>query len=122
MKIERITYQENFAHPVFGTYLPKKIGIDILINEGDRIEDCLDLAKRTVREWHRKSFGEPIPAQMGELPVIQVDRSFLKEEQLIGDIYTCEDPKVLKDSYEMIVRNKKNLQAAYDQQMKKLTS
>lgn len=66
MKVERISYQKIFP---LAMYINEKIGVDILINEGDDPMVALAEAKKMVHEFHEKT-NDPLPEVVtGEHPI-----------------------------------------------------
>jgi hypothetical protein len=69
MKIERVSYQKIFP---LGQYINEKIGVDILVNDGDDPMELLKKASEMVHEFHSKneqSFPVDTP-----VPVMQLQR------------------------------------------------
>jgi hypothetical protein len=52
MKIERVSYQKIFP---LGQYINEKIGVDILVNDGDDPMELLKKASEMVHEFHSKN-------------------------------------------------------------------
>ena len=57
MRFSEISYEENILHPIYGTYLPKTIGVKVILNEG---EDEME-AQRKAREFVAKTAAEIYP-------------------------------------------------------------
>lgn len=52
MKIDKISFVKTFAT---GPYLNDKVGIEISLDEGDDSGTALDIAKKTVEQWHQSA-------------------------------------------------------------------
>lgn len=109
MKDERIRYDESFPHPILGTYSPRKVGMDILLNDGDSPEEALDRARKTVREWILKkdeeSLHDVMPTSISGLPIIQreknsndFDREYEKDKHVIESLPYKEDAELFLKS------------------------
>lgn len=51
MRFSEISYEENVLHPVYGTYLPKRIGAKIIINEGEDEMEAYRKAKAVIDKF-----------------------------------------------------------------------
>lgn len=119
MKLDKIFYQRNFP---IGQFLFETIGLGATIDEGDNQEQCLDELKRQVIEYHEKNMPVIDDTQTG-MYVKQISEPTAKlsaKEQIINDIGTCSEIKVL-ESYRLIAKSDIQVQQAYDNQLKKLT-
>jgi hypothetical protein len=89
MRIERINYQKVFRLQEF---VNERIGVEVVINEGDSVEEALRIARELVEEDHKRANPHlytnlpTIDAPHPQEPVIQ-----LKDEEPVVD-----DPE-LKD-------------------------
>lgn len=119
MKPITVTYQKAFW---IGSFLQHKIEIGYQLEEGQSVEQALDMAKKTVDEWNlaNNSFS-PVDSssQVNDIK-IEKDHTGNRVAALISDIYSCKELKVL-ESYRIMAKSSPELQAAYDQQFKKLS-
>ena len=71
-KMERVSYQKIFP---LGQYINEKIGVDILVNDGEDPMQLLEQARLMVHEFHEKNNGHPdtVPGDH-PIPVVQIDR------------------------------------------------
>jgi len=118
MQINQVSYQKTFN---LGNYSSERIGVEILLNEGEDAKEALNTAKALVEEYHKQTNDFPMPFHTvtnvdQPLPEIQVDRGPTLEQQ----IRSCTELKVLK-IYESMVKKDPVLQEAYNQTMKSLT-
>lgn len=112
MIIRKAAYTKTYPIANLGVW--EKIYIEADINEGEDVRQCLYDLKKQVENFHYES-NKAAEKQMGT----QVDVE-PKVGNIINDIKSCKSIKVL-ESYQMLVKNKPDLQAAYDEQLKKLT-
>jgi hypothetical protein len=70
MKIERVSYQKIFP---LGQYINEKIGVDILVNDGDDPMELLKKASEMVHEFHSKN-EQSFPVDH-PVPVMQIERA-----------------------------------------------
>jgi hypothetical protein len=91
---------------------------EMALNEGDDAKQALHTCKNLVEEF----WAEISPEHNGSVvPTVTKQEPQSTEAGTIAAIYTCTEIKVLK-SYQMIAKKYPTIQAAYDQQMKKLTA
>jgi hypothetical protein len=114
MTIDRISYQKTFN---LGNYSSERIGVDMVLNEGEDAKFALSECKKLVEEYHRESEAE-YPHQCIEERIIPVNKS--TAEHLADEINSCKEVKVL-ESYKLIVKNDSGLQLLYDSKHKSLT-
>lgn len=122
MKIVKLHYFDTYE--IFqGNRRFTKIGFEVEIDEDyEKVRDCFYTLKRQSEElfYESKAAAEK---QMGTQ--IQEGEEKYKSStsgigSIVNDIYSCTELKVL-ESYQMLVKNKPDLQAAYDEQFKKLS-
>jgi len=120
MTINQVSYQKTFN---LGNYSSERIGVEIVLNEGEDAKFALAEASKLVHEYHAQSnqiFPSNSPERnetvSSELPVIQVDKGPSLEDQ----IRSCTELKVLK-IYESFTKGNPILQEAYNQTMSNLT-
>jgi hypothetical protein len=119
MKPERITYRKTFN---LGNYSSEAIGVDMLLDDGDSPVTALNEAKLLVEQYHKES--NPILYNEINEPeqIIQKETDFMsKTEQLIHDIGTCRELKVL-ETYKLIVRNDQAANEAYRRKLIELST
>lgn len=124
-KIERVSYHELL---ITGSYLNVRIGVDLLLNDGEDPKQALSSAKELVREFHKEAFPhvyaqgiDNIPQGEETTPVRLVEKKQSQEEKIIQDIQTCADEKVLA-SYKLIAKNNSSIQEAYNNKLKQLNN
>lgn len=115
MKIDKISYQKAF---VIGPYLQHRIGVEIFLDEGEKPESVLSMAKGIVDSWHKAQYPEEVVSQNAPVGEIVVDRGNPKAA-LEADIKSCMEIKVL-ESYKFLVRNDAQLQKVYDEKLAEL--
>jgi len=120
MTINQVSYQKTFN---LGNYSSERIGVEMVLNEGEDAKEALNTAKELVEEYHKDNdrqaedfFPMAQSYPISELPVIQVDKGPSLEDQ----IRSCTELKVLK-IYESFTKGNPILQEAYNQTMKSLT-
>lgn len=116
MMIERVSYQKTFN---LGNYSSERIGVDIVLNEGEDAKLALSEASKLVHEYHKESAAQnPTQSTVDIVPEIRLDKQSLASS-LIRDINSCTELKVL-ESYRLIVKGKPELQTAYDTKLNQL--
>lgn len=116
MHIDKISYQKTFN---LGNYSSERIGVDIVLNEGEDAKLSLSEASKLVHEYHKESLSLNPPQSSDTLvPDIHLDKATLANS-LVRDINSCTELKVL-ESYKIIVKGKPDLQDAYDTKLKEL--
>lgn len=132
MIVEKISLLVPFVDDQFGTYLQKKVTMDIILQEGDTPEKALDYALETVTAWNQSIKKLPIEwEKIADLPpslkptiTIQSEPQISEHQRLlslIGDIYSCDELKIL-ESYRLLAKSHPAIQEAYDNMLKKLTT
>lgn len=120
MKPEKIVLHLSFPHPVYGTFTPVKMQYHMFIDGPEEEDAALDHSKYALTEWFNKNY--PSVDQQSASSIIPKSKEL--EERRIGvlieDIYSCESIKVL-ETYKLMARTKPELQAAYNQQLEKLS-
>lgn len=115
MKVNTISYQKAF---VIGPYLQHRIGVEIQLEEGEKPETVLSIAKGIVDSWHKEQYPVELPGQQGPMQESHVDRGNYKEA-MEADIKSCTDLKVL-ETYKLLVRNNDYLQSVYEKKLAEL--
>jgi len=120
MQINQVSYQKTFN---LGNYSSERIGVEIVLNEGEDAKEALNTAKALVEEYHQQSsLMYSLPSNdivRHPFPEIQVEKE-VREQTLEEQIRSCTDLKVLK-AYQLLVKKDPILQEAYNQTMSKLT-
>jgi len=130
MTINQVSYQKTFN---LGNYSSERIGVEIVLNEGEDAKEALNTAKALVEEYHQGTTPNntiPIPYDImfgnGKLhpyepiPEIKVEKEQPREQTLEEQIRSCTELNVLK-AYQLLVKKDPILQEAYNQTMKSLT-
>lgn len=129
----KIGYIETF--PVIGLERWRKIPLEVEVKEEidflnatyEEIEAFMLKVRRVqyalkkqVQSFYYESLNaeSKAAAEKEQVKEIQVEPQS-QEAKIIADIYTCTELKVIQ-SYELIAKKYPNIQAAYDQQLKKL--
>lgn len=128
MKLYKATFEQIYStgHP----YLNQRLGGEILLEEGETLEDAWVKLKREADAMHRKfTPGLYIENTMtGE--ITRASDSFFPPEPItvdrtigvtVADIESCESIAMLQ-TYKFIVKGKPELIQAYDSKMKELTA
>jgi len=103
MHINQISYQKTFN---LGNYSSERIGVEIVINEGEDAKEALNTAKALVEEYHKQSANDlpqclqyafPEPSTTDPLPTIQTSEQLpeWREQTLEEQIRSCTDITVL---------------------------
>lgn len=131
MIVEKISLLVPFVDDQYGTYLQKKVTMDIILQEGDTPEKALDYALETVTAWNqstkKSAQSSVVITELPEIPTEAVIPEHLRVEALIKDI---ESEKVLRLpngtggllAWKLLVDSVKNqrLTDAYDLRLKEL--
>src|SRR4051812_28642051 len=118
MKIDRISYYETLELP--GAW--KKIGAEASLTESDDIDDAFKTLQQTVAKWHSMG-GAPRAyervADEKPIPIKEVEQKKLEPFDVIANINSCTDVKVL-ETYKYIARGNKSATEAYNQKFEQL--
>jgi hypothetical protein len=117
-----------------GPYANVKIGMEGTLEGEESPFDALDKLKRLIDNWYIKEYPpqesnpEPsltrFPPPLTGPAVIEIQTDKGPDDRIaamIADIYSCTEIKVL-EGYRLLAKTKPEFQAAYDQQMEKLTN
>ena len=130
MKIDKVSYQKTFN---LGNYSSERIGVDILLNEGEDAKEALATAKQLVTEYHKENnpqiyeeqeegilIGEPFrnSTQIVQQPAAPIPK-LSQEETIIRDIHTCTELKTLQ-AYKLIAKNNPKIQEHYTAKLSEL--
>jgi hypothetical protein len=124
MKFKTVSFHTTFPVAQYG--INDKVGFEIELESWETPEVALDKAMKLAKDWHKAAnphlYTETAPINQNNLPTIQEKPQRPKEQipGIIYDIQNCTDKKIL-EQYTLIVKNKPQLQQAFDEQMKKLT-
>ena len=112
MHIEKISYQKTFN---LGNYSSERIGVDINLNEGDTTDEAMAQARALIDKYHSETLSLIDDKQRGihEQVIPTPKEPLSKTEEMIRDMNTCKDLKIL-ESYRLIASKNPELQAAYD--------
>ena len=119
MTIKTVTYSQS-KETMYGYGLKRwdKAGVEIELTESDNPENAFSMAKQLVDEQLSKIIHQK--DEMKGTQVRDVLSYINKPHSLIDDIRSCKELTVL-ESYRIIVKNKPELQQAYDETFKKLS-
>jgi len=134
MKIDKISYQKTFN---LGNYSSERIGVDILLNEGEDAKEALATAKQLVTEYHKENnpqiYEEQHPLYNNIVEVMNAVESDVRtfnkksdppklsqEETIIRDIHTCTELKTLQ-AYKLIAKNNPTIQEHYTAKLSELS-
>lgn len=115
-----------------GPYMNDKIGMEATLEPTDTPESVLDKLSQLINDFHKSSNQENQPPPISERPfayrqetIPTISKDIAPESDriatMIADIYSCAEIKVL-EGYRLLAKTKPEFQAAYDQQMKKLSN
>lgn len=118
MKIKSITYSQS-RETMYGFGLKRwdKAGVEVELSDTDNPENAFNLAKQLIDEQLSKVI-QPENEMRGITTRIIEDGH--EPRSLIDDIRSCKELTVL-ESYRIVVKNKPELQTAYDEMHKKLS-
>jgi hypothetical protein len=126
MMQEGVFFQKNFE---VGKFLFETIGRFTFIQEGETETDAWQRARKEVIKNHQDNNPHLyeatfIPQDMGENPAaVPTEKPVERPKDQIGgimhDIGTCQDLKVL-DTYAFFVKNRPELQEAYNKKLAEL--
>lgn len=132
MIVEKISLLVPFVDDQYGTYLQKKVTMEIILQEGDTPEKALDYVLETVTAWNesiKKIHPKEPPLDLTGIPmylasqVIRSEKTIPEDQRiqsLVDDIYSCREVIVL-NSYKLLAKTHPALQQAYDEMLKKLS-
>lgn len=85
MHIDRIAYQKTFN---IGSYQSERIGVEIVLNEGDSAKEALDTARNLVHEYHQET--APLEEMRGTITRDVVDSpEGATIKAIINDMAAC---------------------------------
>lgn len=120
MHIDRVVYHKTFN---LGMYQSERIGVEIVLNEGEDEKEALTLAKKTVEEYHQANLPPEEECRgfvVKDVPG-QSQRPKDQKQALIYDIDSCTELTVL-ESYRLLANAYPEIKEAYDQKHKKLSN
>ena len=132
-EVTKISHGLTIGDFKFGNARPGVV--EASLRPGETMEDALDELDERLTAWHKKRYPHlyetqpsPIPERpfayrQEQTPVISKDKQSESDRigTMIADIYSCSEIKVL-EGYRLLAKTKPEFQAAYDQQMKKLSN
>lgn len=133
MIVEKISLLVPFVDDQFGTYLQKKVTMDIILQEGDTPEKALDYALETVTAWNESTKKSKdgweritdLPASLKPTVTIQAEPQLPEDQRLqfiIADIEKCTTiPKPDGiDSYYSLAKQYPPIMEAYEKKKAEL--
>lgn len=132
MIVEKISLLVPFVDDQYGTYLQKKVTMDIILQEGDTPEKALDYALETVTAWNQstKAAAPSVPFVV-ELPETQIEKAIPEDQRIEALIQDIKSETVLRKengmgglySWKLLVdkSNNQKLRDAYNEMLKKLS-
>lgn len=120
MNTRLVTYQKIF--PTANQFFNERVGIEIIVNDGENANDALNLAKKTVEDWHKQSNDMEIVAGNEPIPIVQVDKGDVNQQKIIDGIKSCTDATILQETYKFIVRKYPEIQDIYRQKLVSLSN
>jgi hypothetical protein len=122
MVIQEIKYEQLFPT---ASFLNVRIGITIGLEERDKVENALTMAKDICVDFHKKSYPQfykqGAPVYTGEEKVIEVTDTTSQREVIIEGIKSCESVKVL-ETYKLMVRTDEELNTIYRNKLIELSN
>lgn len=128
--ITKISHGLTIGDLKFGNVRPGVV--EATLKPGETMEQALDELDERLNAWHRKKYShlyqdnKPIEFEQGPingtLPIISEEKEpeARRIGVLVADIYSCLDIKTL-ETYKFLAKTKPELQAAYTQQLEKLS-
>lgn len=136
MKPDRAVIDLSFPHPIYGTFTPVKLHLEYPLAPGETEDDAWDAGKKSMEQWVASRYPDPNPDsktnsglithfngsanETKSLPIISKEPEERRIGILVADIYSCPDIKTL-ETYKFLAKTKPELQAAYTQQLEKLS-
>lgn len=120
MTIDRISFEQLFPT---GEYANQRLRVEGTLTEGETIEDAFIQAKASVESSFKAAnplieVATPTPSQLPETRIHKESQE-LRVANMIADIQSCQDLKVL-ETYKLLVKNNPQLQQVYDETAEKL--
>ena len=121
MHIERVNYQKTYN---LGNYTSEKIGVELVLHQGESADKALDIAKELVEEYHKRHLLTISPdyEHLVEYPVSNVIKTqspqtlAQKTKQFIDECKTVEDLK----AWELMSKSSADLKEYYNNKLLKL--
>jgi hypothetical protein len=125
-----MTIKTIFYHKVFplGQYTNERIGVEVVVNEGEDPRQLFEEAKAFVEGCHVPPQVEMPPAIHAAMmkiwndtppPEVQIEKPLTTADKIKSQILECTDATVLK-SFELLAKNNQELKAIYDNRLKEL--
>jgi len=120
MHISKIYIQENFIPNVnIDQFRRKVFGMEITIKEGEDVGQAISEAETHIANYI-KANTVPMDDECRGVKIRDIEQDGSQPHSLIDDIKSCKELTVL-ESYRLVVKNKPELQQAYDETFKKLS-
>ena len=121
MHIEKVNYQKTYN---LGNYTSEKIGVELVLHQGESADKALDIAKELVEEYHKRHLIaiNPDYEHLIEYPVSNVIKTQSpqtlaeKTKQFIDECKTVEDLK----AWELMSKSSVDLKEYYNNKFLKL--
>ena len=121
MHIEKVNYQKTYN---LGNYTSEKIGVELVLHQGESADKALDIAKELVEEYHKRHLVTISPdyEHLVEYPVSNVIKTqspqtlAQKTKQFIDECKTLEDLK----AWELMSKSSADLKEYYNNKFIKL--
>jgi hypothetical protein len=121
MHIEKVNYQKTYN---LGNYTSEKIGVELVLHQGESADKALDIAKELVEEYHKRHLLTISPdyEHLVEYPVSNVIKTqspqtlAQKTKQFIDECKTVEDLK----AWELMSKSSADLKEYYNSKLLKL--
>ena len=121
MHIEKVNYQKTYN---LGNYTSEKIGVELVLHQGESADKALDIAKELVEEYHKRHLVtiNPDYEHLVEYPVSNVIKTQSpktlaeKTKQFIDECKTVEDLK----AWELMSKSSADLKEYYNSKLLKL--
>lgn len=121
MHIEKVNYQKTYN---LGNYTSEKIGVELVLHQGESADKALDIAKELVEEYHKRHLLTIFPdyEHLVEYPVSNVIKTqspqtlAQKTKQFIDECKTVEDLK----AWELMSKSSADLKEYYNNKLLKL--
>jgi hypothetical protein len=116
MEIRTINYQKTFN---LGNYQSERIGVEIVLEQGESANKAIDLAKQFVEECHLNNNQKVQALQHEEEPIelIKTQSPQTLIERTMSFIDACKNEGELK-AFEFMSKTKPELKSYYDKKLK----
>jgi|GEM_PF-4846950 len=127
MSYHKVIYEKLFP---YAPYLNERIGIEIIVEDGQSPEEALTEAKRVVDDFYLKNAPQVITgvtevADNRTIPNVPLDKGpvtkLSKEDQQKQYLLDCKDIPEL-ETFKLLVKKHEYLQETFDNKLKELQS